>query len=108
MTVLCSPVLSDIRKRIALFERYEVSPACPSEKSSIKMTIGMEHWWMIVAVENRCSLRKTCPIAKFSSTNFTHCDPSSKRGLRDESPATNRARHGASTLNSKVIAPCLH
>jgi hypothetical protein len=34
----------DIRKSSGLFEGSEDSPACPSDKSNIKMKKGMEHW----------------------------------------------------------------
>ena len=32
-------------KGFALFESSQVSPACPTDKSSIKMKMITEHWW---------------------------------------------------------------
>jgi hypothetical protein len=34
----------DIGNDIALFEDFQVSPACPCGKKSIKMVVRMEHW----------------------------------------------------------------
>jgi hypothetical protein len=43
--VLSHPLVSAIPKSIAFFEDSLASPARPSDKSSIKMTMIMEHWW---------------------------------------------------------------
>ena len=29
----------------ALFEGSQASPACPSDNRSVKMKMGVEHWW---------------------------------------------------------------
>jgi hypothetical protein len=38
------PLRFDVRKRIALFEGSRASPACPSDKSSMKTEISIEQW----------------------------------------------------------------
>ena len=38
-------MIPDIRKGTALFEGSHTLPACPSDKSGIKMKISMEHYW---------------------------------------------------------------
>jgi hypothetical protein len=47
--------------------------------------------------ENRSTWRKTCPSATLSTTNPTWTDPRWNRGLRGESPATNRLSHGTAS-----------
>ena len=42
ISVQCS---SDIRKSNVMFEGSQASPACPSEKSNIKMKLSTEQWW---------------------------------------------------------------
>jgi hypothetical protein len=42
---LCSPVFSDIPKKTAVFEVSQASPACPSDKKSIKMKLRMYRLW---------------------------------------------------------------
>ena len=36
---------SNVPKTIALFQGFQSSPSCPSDKSSLKMTMSMEQWW---------------------------------------------------------------
>jgi hypothetical protein len=38
-------ILPDIRKNNVLFAGSQASPACPSDKISIKVKMSMEHWW---------------------------------------------------------------
>jgi hypothetical protein len=37
--------LSPISERTQILEGSQASPACPSDTSSVKMKMGMEHWW---------------------------------------------------------------
>jgi len=41
----CYPVRPNIPKTIALFKGFHSSPACPSDKSSLKLTMSIEQWW---------------------------------------------------------------
>jgi hypothetical protein len=34
-----------ISKSVALFDGSQASPACPSDKTSIKLKMSMEYWW---------------------------------------------------------------
>jgi uncharacterized protein YraI len=39
-------MLSDIRRNsIALFETFQTSAGCPSDKDWNKVKMSMEHWW---------------------------------------------------------------
>ena len=42
---LSCPMLPDTTKNTALFEGSQTTPACPSGKSNIMMTMSVEHWW---------------------------------------------------------------
>jgi hypothetical protein len=42
--VLFLPVVRDFRKNIALFEGFQASPACLSDKNIINMKMNTEHW----------------------------------------------------------------
>jgi hypothetical protein len=42
--VLFYLMLTVIRKSIVVFDGFQSSPACPSDKSIIKMKVSMEHW----------------------------------------------------------------
>jgi len=44
MTALLYPVLLDLRKSIAFWERSETSPVCPSGKSNVQMTVSIKYW----------------------------------------------------------------
>jgi hypothetical protein len=33
------------QEQLSLFECSQVSPACPSDRVSIKMKMSMKHWW---------------------------------------------------------------
>ena len=43
MTAHLWPVLPDIRKSTVLFECFQALPACPSDKSTKKMKMTVEH-----------------------------------------------------------------
>jgi hypothetical protein len=45
MKVLLCPLTSDIPKIFAMFDGSQASPICPSDDSSIKVKMKMEHWW---------------------------------------------------------------
>ena len=42
--VQCCP---DILKSVPLFDSSEGSPACPSDKNSMKLKMSVEHWWNV-------------------------------------------------------------
>jgi hypothetical protein len=48
---------------VALFENSQVSPACPSDNSSIYGKMVIEHWW---SDNDRGKL-------KYSEKNLSHC-----------------------------------
>ena len=78
-------MLSDTRKTTVLFEGSQVSPVCPSDKSSIKMTTT-EHWWNDTnRGKPKCSeKKKTCPSITLSTIHLTWTDLRSNPGLRGE------------------------
>jgi hypothetical protein len=80
--VLFCPVLPDIQKNT---EGSQASPACFSDKYSIRIKMSMELWW------NDTQRGK----AKYSDKNLDK-SPVSNLGLRGERPATNRLSLGTS------------
>ena len=60
---LC-PVIPDTSgNSSALFVGSEALPVCPSNKSSIKMTINMEYWWNDTDREKQSTRSRTCLTA---------------------------------------------
>jgi hypothetical protein len=78
-----------IRKNIAVFVGFQTSPACPSDKSSVKFKMSMHHWLTDTDLETRSTWRKTCPNVILSTINVTQPGPRSIPGLRGDTPATN-------------------
>jgi len=39
------PVTSEIPKSIALFDGFQASPICLSDKIYVKLKMSMDHWW---------------------------------------------------------------
>lgn len=56
-----------IRKKVALFDGFQASPACPSNKSSVEMKVCMQLWWKDDDRKNRSTRRK-----KLSQYRFVH------------------------------------
>jgi len=40
-------MISRIKHSTALFEGFQASPACPSDKSKIKIRKNTQHWWNV-------------------------------------------------------------
>lgn len=58
------PILPDIRN--------SASPACPSDKSCIKMQkMYLEHWWNDTTKGSRSTRRRASPAASISTIDFT-------------------------------------
>jgi hypothetical protein len=38
-------MIPNIRKSIVCLKLPRLLPACPSDKSNVKMKMSMEHWW---------------------------------------------------------------
>jgi hypothetical protein len=57
------PILPDIRN--------SASPACPSDKSCIKMKMYLEHWWNDTAKGIRSTQRRASPTATLSTKDLT-------------------------------------
>jgi hypothetical protein len=58
-------------------ECSQISPACPSDKSSIRRRLVWSIGGMTLGGKSRRILRKICPSATLSTTNLTWPDPAS-------------------------------
>jgi len=45
MKVLMCPATSEIPKNVAMFDGFQASPNCLSDKSNVKPKMSMDHWW---------------------------------------------------------------
>jgi hypothetical protein len=77
---LCSVLLYP--KEHCLFQGSQVSPACPPEKSSIRIEISTERWWNDVDKGKRKDPRKTSLSARLFTTNLTSADVELESGFR--------------------------
>jgi hypothetical protein len=77
------------------FEGSQALPAWPSDKSSFRMKMGMEHWWKFTDSGKTEVLGvKSVPSATWSIINLTWTKLGSNPALSGERPATNRLNHG--------------
>jgi hypothetical protein len=86
-----------IRKGILLFEGSQASLARPSDKNSIKMTIRLEHWRMMLTGETRSIGRKPRQNANLCTTNVTRLGLALNPDLSVERRATDRQSHGTAS-----------
>jgi hypothetical protein len=76
-------------KDYSLFDGSQASTACPSDKSTIKIKINMEHWGNDTGVENRKLEEKSLPVPLYSP-QISHGPPrESIPGLLCERLVTN-------------------
>ena len=71
-------------------EDSEVSPVCPSDKSTIELKLSTQYRWNAADKENRSTVRKTCPIAALCTTDLTWTDLGSKSVRRRLKKPTNQ------------------
>ena len=67
------PVLPDIQKRTAWFQRFQASNICPSDGSSFKMKMSMGHWWYDIWLGKTESIpsKSRPPTATLMTIHFT-------------------------------------
>jgi hypothetical protein len=55
-------------RTLLLFENSHASPACPSDRSRMKVKMSMEHWWNDTDRKKPKCWRQTCPSATESKS----------------------------------------
>jgi len=93
-------MILDIQKDFAVFDRPQVSLACPDNSSTKEKS--MEHCWND---NDRVLRKKTVPVLLCPS-NLICTELGSKQVLLDERTATNRQSHGTAFIGA-VSAPFL-
>ena len=68
--LLLSSRAQPAERALSLFEVFQASMVCPSDRSS-EMNMSVEHWWNDIKRGNRNSRRKTCLSATVSPMNRT-------------------------------------
>jgi hypothetical protein len=86
-------------------ETTQVSPACPSDKISIKIILVWRSGGMIMSGENRCNRRETSPCATLHTIKLTWIQTPANPDLLDEIPASDGLGQDTTcgSVNVKVL-----
>ena len=99
------PVFLDIPQNITLFKVSQSSPACPSDKISIKMKTIWSVGGMVLTGKSRNTRTETYPSVFLSITNLTLPVPGSIPSLRSDRPRNEGLSYKNQVPTSKRTHP---